>query len=281
MIIKLRNTPTAADYIQAFRENNDSLVNQFIRESRDKFIPIIKKKFEIKFQDELEDIFSEALTRLMENIYRKKISEDDFSDSQSDSLYCYLRKIGIYVALEERRKSNRMVSYDVEEAEIDSTDLGSSDDGTLDDEETAKSFNKSMLPSQQIWHETTWLNMVENPYNAFIQKGHSLEECSEEWDRLASEYEKEIGLRDIKKVFYTEVKHDERTMREVIIKELVDNMGDPCEPLLKGFYFEQKSMAKLAGELKYSNADSAKTQKNKCMGKLKAIVNQQIKRFLA
>lgn len=55
------------------------------------------------------------------------------------------------------------------------------------------------------------------------------------------------------------------------IKEVVEAMDTPCAPLLLKFYWEGYSMDEIAIQLGYANANSAKTQKNKCMNKLKAI----------
>jgi hypothetical protein len=46
---------------------------------------------------------------------------------------------------------------------------------------------------------------------------------------------------------------------------------------LISFYWEKKSWAIIAEELEYSGADSAKTQKSKCMGRLKALVTNRMK----
>ena len=64
--------------------------------------------------------------------------------------------------------------------------------------------------------------------------------------------------------------------RERIIREQVMLIGKPCAPLLQGFYWEDKSMETLAQELGYSNADSAKAQKAKCMKKVMTFVKQKL-----
>ncbi len=64
--------------------------------------------------------------------------------------------------------------------------------------------------------------------------------------------------------------------RERIIRTLVEQLGKPCAPLLLGHLWENKSMEILAQELGYSNADSAKSQKAKCMNKVKTFVKQQL-----
>lgn len=64
--------------------------------------------------------------------------------------------------------------------------------------------------------------------------------------------------------------------RERVIREQVMRVGKPCAPLLLGFFWEDKSMDRLAMELGYSNADSAKSQKAKCMKKVMNYVKQNL-----
>lgn len=64
--------------------------------------------------------------------------------------------------------------------------------------------------------------------------------------------------------------------RERIIRSLIEQLGKLCAPLLLGYLWENKSMEMLAQELGYSNADSAKSQKAKCMKKVKTFVKQQL-----
>lgn len=48
-------------------------------------------------------------------------------------------------------------------------------------------------------------------------------------------------------------------------------LGEPCNSLLKAFYNEQKSMQEIAGLFGYTNPDNAKTQKYKCLARLKKL----------
>ena len=64
--------------------------------------------------------------------------------------------------------------------------------------------------------------------------------------------------------------------RERIIRSLIEQLGKPCAPLLLGHLWKNKSMETLAQELGYSNADSAKTQKSKCMKKVMTFVKQKL-----
>ena len=52
-------------------------------------------------------------------------------------------------------------------------------------------------------------------------------------------------------------------------------IGEACRKLLIHFYYLKKSMNEICSELDYSNADSAKNQKYKCMQRLKKMVNEK------
>lgn len=56
-----------------------------------------------------------------------------------------------------------------------------------------------------------------------------------------------------------------------VMKKALDHLGEPCKTLIKSFYIKQKSMADIAEDFGYTNADNAKTQKYKCLQRLKKI----------
>lgn len=62
--------------------------------------------------------------------------------------------------------------------------------------------------------------------------------------------------------------------KETQLEELniaLEKLGAPCNSLLKAFYIEDKSMQQIAEDFNYTNAENAKTQKYKCMMRLKKI----------
>lgn len=65
--------------------------------------------------------------------------------------------------------------------------------------------------------------------------------------------------------------------RNEIIQSTVNDMGEPCRSLLDKFYWEEMSGDKIASEMGYKNADTVKTQKYKCMQKLKAVITSVFK----
>ena len=55
------------------------------------------------------------------------------------------------------------------------------------------------------------------------------------------------------------------------MSEALTHLGEPCRSLLEGFYLLDKSMQDLTAEHGYTNADTAKTQKYKCLTRLKKL----------
>ena len=53
------------------------------------------------------------------------------------------------------------------------------------------------------------------------------------------------------------------------IQIAVNQLGEPCHTILVKHYWEDKSSEEIANELSYKNADTVKTQKYKCMQRLK------------
>ncbi len=53
------------------------------------------------------------------------------------------------------------------------------------------------------------------------------------------------------------------------LEDKLDELGHPCNKLLKAFYFEKKSMQVIAEQFGYTNMENAKTQKYKCLTRLK------------
>ena len=48
-------------------------------------------------------------------------------------------------------------------------------------------------------------------------------------------------------------------------------LGEPCAGLIKAFYVEQKSMKDIADAFHYTNPENAKTQKYKCLNRLRKL----------
>ncbi len=56
----------------------------------------------------------------------------------------------------------------------------------------------------------------------------------------------------------------------------LNQLGEPCRELLTDFYFRNYDMQKIAEKFGYTNSDNAKTQKYKCLQRLKKYFFNQI-----
>jgi RNA polymerase sigma factor (sigma-70 family) len=56
-----------------------------------------------------------------------------------------------------------------------------------------------------------------------------------------------------------------------IMDRALNSLGEPCKSLLEGYYLNKKGMQELAAEFGYTNSDNAKTQKYKCLMRLKKL----------
>ena len=65
------------------------------------------------------------------------------------------------------------------------------------------------------------------------------------------------------------------------LQECFVQIGEPCNGLLKAFYVDNKSMQEIAVNFGYTNTDNAKTQKYKCLNRLrKLFFNKNENEFL-
>jgi RNA polymerase sigma factor (sigma-70 family) len=56
-----------------------------------------------------------------------------------------------------------------------------------------------------------------------------------------------------------------------MLEQQLEKLGDPCQKMLTAFYFQKKSMQEICTDFGYTNADNAKTQKYKCLTRLKKL----------
>lgn len=77
-------------------------------------------------------------------------------------------------------------------------------------------------------------------------------------DKLGT-YEEDLGI------------HLEKEEQFVLLEKSMDQLGEPCKSLLHAFYVDGKNMQDIAAQFHYTNAENAKTQKYKCLNRLKKI----------
>lgn len=73
-----------------------------------------------------------------------------------------------------------------------------------------------------------------------------------------------------------DTEESEKKLEELkdFVERAVSELTPPCDELLRHFYWDRMSGNEIAATMNYSNADSVKTQKSKCMKKIKPIVEQ-------
>jgi RNA polymerase sigma factor (sigma-70 family) len=65
--------------------------------------------------------------------------------------------------------------------------------------------------------------------------------------------------------------HREREAHFDQLGEAMEQIGEPCRSLLQAYYHKDKSMQEIAADFGYTNPDNAKTQKYKCLTRLRKI----------
>ena len=65
--------------------------------------------------------------------------------------------------------------------------------------------------------------------------------------------------------------HEKKDNDFTMMEHAMAKIGEPCKSLLDGYYLQKKSMQEIAADFGYTNADNAKTQKYKCLVRLKKL----------
>ncbi|ANH81260.1 RNA polymerase subunit sigma-70 [Niabella ginsenosidivorans] len=69
--------------------------------------------------------------------------------------------------------------------------------------------------------------------------------------------------------------HEQKDQEFNLMHQSIQNLGEPCKSLLEAFYFKKKSMQEIAESFGYTNSENAKTQKYKCLMRLKKLFFSQ------
>jgi RNA polymerase sigma factor (sigma-70 family) len=65
--------------------------------------------------------------------------------------------------------------------------------------------------------------------------------------------------------------HAKKNTEFEMMDKAIGSLGEPCKGLLEAFYLQKKNMQEIAADFGYTNAENAKTQKYKCLMRLKKI----------
>jgi RNA polymerase sigma factor (sigma-70 family) len=64
---------------------------------------------------------------------------------------------------------------------------------------------------------------------------------------------------------------EEQEKKMNAVKESVQGLGEPCNSIIRDFYFNNLTMDQIRDKFNYTNSDNAKNQKYKCLQRLKKI----------
>lgn len=88
----------------------------------------------------------------------------------------------------------------------------------------------------------------------------------------ASRYSGDIGHAEAVVPVEDDIEeHTRRDQEFEMMNKAIGNLGEPCKSLLEAFYLQKKNMQEIAADFGYTNAENAKTQKYKCLIRLKKI----------
>lgn len=71
--------------------------------------------------------------------------------------------------------------------------------------------------------------------------------------------------------------HEKHNADFMLMENAMSKIGEPCKSLLDAYYIQKKNMQEIAADFGYTNADNAKTQKYKCLVRLKKLFFAQYK----
>jgi RNA polymerase sigma factor (sigma-70 family) len=94
-----------------------------------------------------------------------------------------------------------------------------------------------------------WLKQLKKNGQTFLFKDNEKNELADVRDEISDHLDKEYNIEKMK-----------RSLLE---------LGEPCSTLIKDFYVNRLSMDLIAEKFGYTNADTAKNQKYKCLQRLK------------
>jgi RNA polymerase sigma factor (sigma-70 family) len=85
-------------------------------------------------------------------------------------------------------------------------------------------------------------------------------------------------IRDFQEYLSVDDETEKNNERDIQFNKMGDALkllGEPCKTIIEDFYINNRSMKEICEEFGYTNADNAKTQKYKCLQRLKKLFFQQ------
>lgn len=102
--------------------------------------------------------------------------------------------------------------------------------------------------------------------------------CRRLWlKRLNAQSRNVRNLHDFSEIIPVEddlEKHEEKDRQFYMMEYALKQLGEPCKTIIEDYYFKSRSMQEISEKFGYTNADNAKTQKYKCLQRLKKLFFQ-------
>jgi RNA polymerase sigma factor (sigma-70 family) len=99
--------------------------------------------------------------------------------------------------------------------------------------------------------------------------------CRRLWLKRLNEQSKTIrNVQDFSEIIAVEddlEKQDEKDKQFAIMESSLLQLGEPCKTIIEDYYIHNRSMQEICEKFGYTNADNAKTQKYKCLQRLKKL----------
>ncbi|WP_316753411.1 sigma-70 family RNA polymerase sigma factor [Pedobacter gandavensis] len=102
--------------------------------------------------------------------------------------------------------------------------------------------------------------------------------CRRIWlKKLSQESRKTNNISDFEDIMAVEVdleQHEEKDQQFDKMNDALLHLGEPCKTIIQDFYINSLSMQDICEKFGYTNTDNAKTQKYKCLQRLKKLFFQ-------
>ena len=95
--------------------------------------------------------------------------------------------------------------------------------------------------------------------------------------KLAQHSRKNSNIADFEDILAVEEdveQHEEKEIQFDKMKTALESLGEPCNTIIQDFYIHNQSMQEICEKFGYTNTDNAKTQKYKCLQRLKKLFFQ-------
>ena len=103
--------------------------------------------------------------------------------------------------------------------------------------------------------------------------------CRRLWlKKLSSKSRSSVNIKDFEEFIPCDTDLEQHHTRDKHFQDMelsLGQLGEPCKTIIEDYYMHSKSMLEICDKFGYTNADNAKTQKYKCLQRLKKLFFQK------